>query len=70
MSEGQAGLSLSSECLGLFQTEGKFGRGHRSFPVPAMLREMGSALAVPQLLITILLLEGMLLSGLLVAHLL
>lgn len=53
----------------MFQTGGQFGHGHTYFPVPAMLREMESALAVPQLLITNLLLEGMLLSGLLVAHL-
>lgn len=38
-------------------------------PIPAVLKEVGSALAVPQLLIIILLLDSMLLSGLLVAHL-
>lgn len=55
MSEGQAALSLGYwECLG---TEGWFGYGHQSVTV----RDMGSALVVTQLLITIPLLEGMLL---------
>lgn len=66
--EGQADLLLSSECLGLFPMRGCFGCGHRSFPVPAMSRQMGSALALPQLLVTILLLVGRLLSGVLLAH--
>lgn len=56
--EGQADLSRSGEFLGLLQMRGCFGCGHRSFPVPVILRQTGSALGVPQLLVIILLLVG------------